>query len=231
MNQQHSITEGNNNQDWLTMESMAGLLGIAQSTLSIFLTNNPDLKEKHCKKAGKRLMASKALIPEFTVRKGLRQGSIQFRESSLKEAKNKMVEMASNNHYAMQELMSDPIIKLRLQQIESERRLKKLEEEQAELIQARDSAKAALLALPPATVDVIEPTNRANLVRLVREYEQLMNLDYSYGWGPIYQYMYDTFGVNVKQRAKTQNKSKIDIIEDSGHLDAVYAWAKKKYKY
>jgi hypothetical protein len=226
--QTNSIVSNIENQEWLTSKEMAARLNVATSTLSNWLTANTDLKEFFSQKKGRTLWLNKDLIPHYVSRKGLRDLNIPKAES-LKNAKMKMVEMASDNHLAMQELMSDPIIKLRLQQIESEKRLRKLEEEQAELIKVRDDAKAALLSLPPATVEVTEPSNRANLVRLVREYERATNLDYSYGWGPIYKYMYDTFSVNVKKRAEKSNKSKLDIIEESGHLDSVYAWAKKKF--
>jgi hypothetical protein len=208
---------------------MSQLLGVAQSTLSMFLTNNPDLKDKHCQKQGKQLMASKALIPEFTVRKGLRQGSVQFRETKLKDAKDQMVNMAKDNASVVRrlELYEKMIPSL----VESVQRLQATVE--ALTVQREGIKQLGVLSeslLPEPKKDVPDMNTRAAINKFIREQAVKQNRYINILWSELYSQFYSRYGINITMRAKKKEMTVIEYAEEYDHLDDLYALARKIYK-
>jgi len=214
MKQEHSISLPENNQEWLSQTEMAKLLNIAQSTLSMFLSSNPDLKERFSKPYGKRVLLSKEFMPYYIARKGLHNTSNQIHEDNLKNAKDKMIDMARDNN-ALSVVMS---------------RLDMLEKAFTKLQLNKQANELSLELLPEPTKEVPEMNLRAALNKYVRDKARQQNRNYNIVFNELYSQFYYRYGINITARAKKKNMSMIEYAEEYNHLEDLYALARKLYK-
>jgi anti-repressor protein len=104
----------------------------------------------------------------------------------------------------------DPIIQLRINQLEQEKRLSAIE------IKLDD--KETLLLAP-------KKTKRAKLNQIVRDHAYKHNLDYRSCWNTLYSEVYYRLNINVTVRAKNEGIAIIDWIIENDMLDSVLSIA------
>lgn len=106
-----------------------------------------------------------------------------------------------------------------------ERRLSRLEIVVETWQQERQEAEQLMLALPKPSDPAPEKTTRAVLNELVRSFVATSGADYTATWGKLYRELYYREHFDVKARALEKGQNLLDLVEDAGLLDALYAIA------
>ena len=89
----------------------------------------------------------------------------------------------------------------------------------------RQAAEASLKALPPATV-LAEPLGlRAQINRAVRDYQYATNLPHQDVWRWLYREFRDRTHIDLTVRARNAQCSRLDLCEQLGLLEQMYAIA------
>lgn len=121
-------------------------------------------------------------------------------------------------------------IKIRKDQIDQARRIKLLERDINEIKDIQEGAHIDLCNLPQPSVKAKEKTVRASLNEIVRSYSRSRFVPYSEVWGNLYRELYSRLSYNVRVRwknCKYQYKNKLEMIENDGYLENLYAIAKE----
>ena len=103
----------------------------------------------------------------------------------------------------------------------------KLAMAEANRCKAETEAKASLNALPSPTVDAAQKTTRALVNEKVRSWAAAngggtMN---HYAWSKLYKEFKYRYHFDAATRASNAGKSKLDIIDEAGHMESLYAVA------
>jgi hypothetical protein len=87
----------------------------------------------------------------------------------------------------------------------------------------REQAIATLTALPAPTEKVPEIKDRTVLNTYVRQLAHKNSLTYRDTWNHLYRHFRDRYHVDLKARARNQNKKPLDVAEDLGMIQKLYA--------
>ncbi len=125
------------------------------------------------------------------------------------------------------ELMKDPIIAIRVDQIQMNKRLESVEQRVARVELEKAQAEEQLLQLPLPNIAPKEISMRNLIRRVINQYADLKRIPYSEVWTKLYKELYYRCQVNVQDRVKNSNGTKngLDILEEQGLLEQAYALA------
>jgi prophage antirepressor-like protein len=111
------------------------------------------------------------------------------------------------------------------QLVEQERRLKDSEQQLNSLLENQRRAESELKALPEATVSVAPKTSRAKINELVRNYVARTNANYREIWRKLWKEFFYRCHYNPVQRAKNRGIKPLDVIEQDGKIEDLFAIA------
>jgi len=123
------------------------------------------------------------------------------------------------------ELMSDPIIAVRVKQLEMEKMIQKMEKkiDDMQIMNEFD-------LLPPPTVEVPPMTPRAKLIKLIAVTQRNSKYTHREMWWKLYDAIYYRMRISVRNRAKNAGVSPIDILERDSLLEPAYTIATELFK-
>ena len=107
--------------------------------------------------------------------------------------------------------------------IEQNKRLSAVESKVDSIIERQIENENELKALPVSTEKVPEMTLRDRIRLLVTRYSNLSGLEHKDVWNHIYQTLYYNYHVSLKSCKKDKGQTWLDVAEDKGHLDKIYA--------
>ena len=111
------------------------------------------------------------------------------------------------------------------QMVDQERRLKESESQLNSLIENQKQAESELKALPEASTPAPVKTSRAKVVEIVRNYVVRTNASYQEVWRKLYHEVSYRCHYNAVQRAKNRGVKPMDVIEQDGKIDDLFAIA------
>lgn len=122
---------------------------------------------------------------------------------------------------------SDPIIAMRVLQLEQESRIQRLEKlEETRSIHAVESEKL-LLSLPEPTKQAPQRTVRSLVVEYINSYAQNSGIPHAVVWGKLYKEYSIRTKVNLRMRAKASKLPVLEYVEQNGDIEILYAIAKE----
>lgn len=122
---------------------------------------------------------------------------------------------------------TDPIISMRLKQLEHEERLHLVEERTESLLRRTEEAQQYLLEFPEATVEAPQRSIRTFVVEYVNMYVEKTGLTHREIWNKLYKEYSIRMKVNLRQRSTKENVKQLDYIDQKGNIEALYAIAKE----
>lgn len=109
--------------------------------------------------------------------------------------------------------------------LDHERRIETLEAAERARQQREQEAEAALLTLPGPTAEAPPKTIRAELNERARGASRARAVPYAFLWNKLYRELKYRAAFDAEARASHSDKSRLDLVEDAGLLDALYAIA------
>lgn len=184
-------------------------------------------------KKPKRYFTESGITAYTTLRESEKntQGKPESAINALSKAgKEKIAAVAVNS----QKYAQDPVIAMRMIQIEHEERIStaeyrigNLQEEMRSMQLRREEAQQALLALPEPTVSTRIRTVRSLIVELVNAYARSREIGHGDIWNRIYKEYSIQSQTNVRLHATKEKIKQLDWIEKSGDINLLYAIAKE----
>lgn len=120
--------------------------------------------------------------------------------------------------YVAPALADDPIIAMRMKQLELEKRVSRIE-------QQREEAEEAIAALPRASEPALEASTRTRINQLVKSYAASRHLTFRAVYTWLYREFRDRYHIDLSTRAKNRNQKPLDVAEAEGCLDDLFVLA------
>ena len=120
--------------------------------------------------------------------------------------------------YVAPALADDPIIAMRMKQLELEKRVSRIE-------QQREEAEEASAALPRASEPALEASTRTRINQLVKSYAASRHLTFRAVYTWLYREFRDRYHIDLSTRAKNRNQKPLDVAEAEGCLDDLFVLA------
>ena len=129
--------------------------------------------------------------------------------------------------YDINSFAQDPIISMRMKQLEQESRIQRLENiEETRKLESMVAEKE-LLALPTPIKQAPQRTVRSLVVECVRLYSQKSDIAYNVVWSKLYKEYSIRTKINLSKRAKSNNLPALEYVDQSGDIETLYAIAKE----
>lgn len=109
--------------------------------------------------------------------------------------------------------------------VEQERRMKQMEEQLANMERIRIEAEESIKQLPAPTIEAQPVSTRMQLNRLIRDFVQQTGCTYSEIWRLVYREFRDRYHIDLPTRAKNAKCKPLDLCEQIGMIDELYAVA------
>lgn len=116
--------------------------------------------------------------------------------------------------------------------VEKERRLKKLEQEQQEIkneldtyVEMAKEATETINILPKSEIPALKTSDRLAISQLVRSWAVKNSVDFKDVWNKLYLELKYRYSFDVAARARNSGKPKLDIVEEAGLIQQLYAIA------
>jgi hypothetical protein len=136
------------------------------------------------------------------------------RDMRFSVAKQEFTDKAMEQNAQIQELSKDPVIAMRLQQMEMERRISALEEKGN-----------MYRGLPAPTEEVPEFTPRMALRELINRYVSSNGGSHGEAWTFLYDRFASQFHIDLRARSRNTGKDKLAMAEELGVINKLYALA------
>lgn len=216
MKQQDSITEQNNNQEWHNSKKVAAYLEVTPQRANALMVHYADLLGKDIKFEGRRKYLNQNGLVRLAFQKN-NTGKKTDRTVTVQTAKDKVLEQAKNQDVSK---LIELVYKLS-QDVNELKQQKQFSQQSHEL---------ALELLPASTKEVPEMNLRSALNKYIRDKAKEQNRYYNIVFNELYSQFYYRYNVNIVMRAKKKSMSMIEYAEEYGHLEDLYALARKLYK-
>lgn len=143
------------------------------------------------------------------------------------QSKTKIAEAAFFAKHQKSGFASDPIIAMRITQLEQEERLNRLEHlEEKRAIEAIESEKL-LLSLPEPTKQAPKRTVRSLVVECVTLHAKSNGIPHNIVWSKLYKEYSIRTKINLSIRAKASKLSVLEYVEQNEDIEILYAIAKE----
>lgn len=109
--------------------------------------------------------------------------------------------------------------------LDHERRLEALENQVKEQQAERQEAEQLMLALPAPTIHAPKKSLRADLNERVRATARARSLHYAFIWNDLYRELRYRDSFDAVARARLCKKEPLDIVEEAGKMEVLYAIA------
>jgi phage anti-repressor protein len=127
-----------------------------------------------------------------------------------------------------EELMNDPIIAIRISQIQVEKRLNTVEDKLANIELEKVCLQEELIKLPAPTTEAPTRTPRSYVNEVVRAYvvgKHGGGKEYKDAWARLFTECNYRLNINLTRLANETGKPKLDILEEKGLINDVHAIA------
>jgi len=108
---------------------------------------------------------------------------------------------------------------------EQEERIEQLEKTQQQQQKIQKEATERLSQTPRSQLTPKEMSQRQAINKLVREYSVANQLDFKHVWDKIYNEFKYRYSIDIPTRKSNSNKSGLQIVEDLGYTQELYALA------
>lgn len=146
---------------------------------------------------------------------------------SLYSLQTQIVEKAFTKNHEVVPFSQDPIIAMRVKQIEHESRIEAIESLMEMQRIEQTAAEQKLLSFPESSKEAPKRTVRSLVVEYVSAFAQNSKLPHNIVWGKIYKEYSIRTKINLRIRAKASKLSVLEYVEQNGDIEILYAIAKE----
>ena len=201
-------------EDWFVAKDVCDVLDISNPTVAVSRLEDDERSKFNLGRQGEALIVNEP---------GLYSLILTSRKPEAKAFKRWVTHevlpaIRQTGSYVAPALADDPIIAMRMKQLELEKRVSRIE-------QQREEAEEAIAALPRASEPALEASTRTRINQLVKSYAASRHLTFRAVYTWLYREFRDRYHIDLSTRAKNRNQKPLDVAEAEGCLDDLFVLA------
>lgn len=218
---------------WFVANDVGNVLGLSRSAVRDFVSKLKDEYKSVVSIDTNRGPRNYSIISE----QGLYKMLMQSRKPNAEKfqdwiAEDVVPKIRKTGSYSTVESPSSHLEVLRSvvdQLIAQEKKLEKVENDVAAIVEDKRQIEEQLYLLPESEVEVQSKSTRAILNQRVRTYAKKSGIPYPEIWNKLYTEFYYTYHINLKIRANRRDMTVLDYVESIGMMDELYSIACKYF--